>query len=405
MKKLTQVLLIGAVVVLIAASVFPASYGDVVINELMWMGSTSSTADEWIELRNMTGFSIDLSNWDITRYNGTNEVLMLTIAPGNTISAGGYFLISNYNAAGSQINVTPDIVTTAVLLDNNGLQIKIYDGAWESGGILIDTADDGSGAPAAGDNVNKYSMVRGPTPGNYTPGDGTLPSNWHTADRAYGWDSGATERGTPANDSSLPVTVTSFSAEISNGKVILRWFTESEMETLGFHILRAEEEAGPFVRITTALIPCQGNGSGGSQYNFTDRNVEAEKGYWYQISEVCASGNSHIWGPVCAISGAGSFVPEACRLFSNYPNPFNPSTKIGYEISGEDGSIPAVLIVYNLCGQEIRTLVNNIEEAGSHSVVWDGRNSDGLDVPCGIYFYQLKVGDEFVEMKKMVKVK
>ncbi len=167
------------------------SAADVVLNEIMWMGSTSSSADEWIELKNKTNRNIDLTGWQLTRLSSGSETLMLEI-PAGTIAAHGYFLISNYDEANSQIAVTPNLVETGVSLANSQLQIKLYDGAWNGSGNLIDTADDGSGAPAAGDNANKYSMMR-VTP----PGDGVLASNWFTADKALGWDAAATELGTP----------------------------------------------------------------------------------------------------------------------------------------------------------------------------------------------------------------
>ena len=186
----------------------PVNPGDVVINELMWMGSTKSSADEWLELRNMTDSDIDLSGWDITKKSGGIETPMLTI-PSGIIPADGYFLISNYDESVSQISVIPDLVDADVSLANNQLQIKLYDGPWETS-TLIDIADDGSGAPAAGDSESKYSMVRGSEPGNYTPGDGSLPENWHTADRAFGWDEGATELGTPGYDNALGANIAAF---------------------------------------------------------------------------------------------------------------------------------------------------------------------------------------------------
>ncbi len=67
-----------------------ASTGDVVFNELMWMGSTASTADEWIELRNMTDVALDLSGWTITRLSSGEETPMLVIEEG-TIPLPAYF--------------------------------------------------------------------------------------------------------------------------------------------------------------------------------------------------------------------------------------------------------------------------------------------------------------------------
>jgi len=195
MKKLTVIAGIFLSYFIINWNIQAANPGDVIINELMWMGSAGSTADEWIELRNMTDSPIDLTGWNITRLSNIGETLMLEI-PSGIIAAKGYFLISNYDAdhSNSRLNVIPEIVNTGVSLDNSQLQIKIYDGTWNTGANLIDTADDGVGAPLAGDNTYKYSMMR-----NDPPGDGSQAFNWLTADIAVGWDASATEKGTPGS--------------------------------------------------------------------------------------------------------------------------------------------------------------------------------------------------------------
>jgi hypothetical protein len=83
-------------------------------------------------------------------------------------------------------------------------------------------------------------------------------------------------------------------------------------------------------------------------------------------------------------------LPAQFRLYQNYPNPFNQSTRIGYtlKISG-----PVSLKVFNLLGEEVATLVNAIQSAGSYQVTWDGRNNRGEAVASGIYFYQLSLGN------------
>ena len=176
--------------------------GDVVINEIMWMGSSISSSDEWIELRNMTDNEIDFSatSWSIYK----NDSLMLVIDDG-ILEANGYFLISNnsedhtFTGGKSALNITPDFIDSSVSLSGSAIQYKLYD-AKNSEGSVIDTADDGTGAPLAGDNGDiKKSMSR-----KSTPGDGTLEENWCTASTSVNWDAGATELGTPraANDCS-----------------------------------------------------------------------------------------------------------------------------------------------------------------------------------------------------------
>ena len=77
-------------------------------------------------------------------------------------------------------------------------------------------------------------------------------------------------------------------------------------------------------------------------------------------------------------------------LAQNHPNPFNPSTGIRYDLAA-DGLV--TLKVYNTLGQEVATLVDGYQSAGSQSVTWDGRNSAGNTVSSGIYIYTLRAGD------------
>ncbi|MCK5118997.1 MAG: lamin tail domain-containing protein [Candidatus Latescibacteria bacterium] len=184
--------LVVVVLMMLAASssICAAVEGDVVINELMWMGSTVSSADEWIELRNTTDSEILLSDWTLEKAGTAGDTL--TIPEGKTIPAQGFFLIANYepSSENSGLTVKADWVTTAVSLVNTKLQIVLKDAE----GNVMDTADDGVGDPAAGDNDGKRSMVR-----NDPPGDGTLADSWHTATEASGWKEDATEKGTPRN--------------------------------------------------------------------------------------------------------------------------------------------------------------------------------------------------------------
>jgi len=132
------------------AAPFVPGPGDVVINEIMWMGSSGDYDDEWLELRNMTVHDIDLSSWQLTNLVGDSntETLMITIPNGKIIPTNGFFLIGNYSEASSAINVNPDLVdndNNVVLRNTGGLQIKLYKGDWNNSANLIDTADDGNG--------------------------------------------------------------------------------------------------------------------------------------------------------------------------------------------------------------------------------------------------------------------
>ena len=89
------------------------------------------------------------------------------------------------------------------------------------------------------------------------------------------------------------------------------------------------------------------------------------------------------------------------RLTGNYPNPFNPETKIEYSIAKAGN---AELTIYNIKGQRVKTLINDHIEAGDHSIVWNGKDDKGTDVSSGVYFYRLKTADG-VHNKKMLLLK
>jgi carboxyl-terminal processing protease len=81
-------------------------------------------------------------------------------------------------------------------------------------------------------------------------------------------------------------------------------------------------------------------------------------------------------------------------LFQNYPNPFNPATRISYSLA-KSGFVR--LKIYNILGQEIQTLVNKFQKAGNYNIIFDAKN-----LASGVYFYQLKVGNDFQKTKKML---
>ena len=90
-------------------------------------------------------------------------------------------------------------------------------------------------------------------------------------------------------------------------------------------------------------------------------------------------------------------TPAQCRLYQNFPNPFNPGTLISFELPRPEN---ARLSIYNMLGQHIRTLVNAELKAGQHDVVWNGLDQNGWPVAAGVYVYRLEAGT-FIENKRM----
>jgi hypothetical protein len=94
-------------------------------------------------------------------------------------------------------------------------------------------------------------------------------------------------------------------------------------------------------------------------------------------------------------------LPTTFDLLPNYPNPFNPTTTIQYSNPAR-GKI--VLEIFNVLGQKVASLVNDEQEAGSHSIVWNGRTDHGSAVASGVYFYRLVAGKN-VQTRAMVLLK
>ncbi len=99
-------------------------------------------------------------------------------------------------------------------------------------------------------------------------------------------------------------------------------------------------------------------------------------------------------------------IPTHFELAQNYPNPFNPTTNIHYQVPM---NAKIIIKIYNILGQDIRTLVDKHQETGNYLIQWDGKDENGKLVPSGLYFYQMKAfskeGMDFQKITKMSLIK
>ncbi len=102
-----------------------------------------------------------------------------------------------------------------------------------------------------------------------------------------------------------------------------------------------------------------------------------------------------------AVTDLGKLVPAKFQVFQNYPNPFNPTTTISYALPNPS---QVRIVIYDILGREVRTLVNSEQQSGVHNIVWNGLNNDGQQVASGTYIYRVKAGDN-VQVKKMLFLK
>ncbi|MFQ6093940.1 MAG: choice-of-anchor D domain-containing protein [bacterium] len=194
------------------------------------------------------------------------------------------------------------------------------------------------------------------------------------------------------------VQLSSFSAHWQGRDVILQWRTSDESDHLGFYLYRSRFPDRGYQRISSGLI------TGRSPYVFLDKAATEEGTYYYRLNSVDWGGYEETVG-FTSVKVSHS-VPETYSLSQNYPNPFNPETEISYQLPVVSGqtSHNVTLKIYSILGQEIRTLVDEVKEAGYYSATWDGRDYQGEDVSSGVYFYRLRAGD-FVETKRMVLIR
>jgi fibronectin type 3 domain-containing protein len=260
------------------------------------------------------------------------------------------------------------------------------------------------------DNINFTSLtatisgIPGGSPGN--------PTNWQIRDSGredtdllqdgttYWWrvrahDSEFSGDWSPSTSfvasSGVPtgISLSSFVVTEARGTVTLDWTVDGGHLTDGFHVLRSVEESGGFARISGDAVLDHA-----SVYVFTDHDIQVNRIYYYQL-EAVTSGES--FGPI----SIKVTPPHEFTLTQNFPNPFNPATTIRYELP-EQANV--VLKVYNMLGQEVVILVNETQQAGYHTILWNGQSSAGHSVASGLYIYRLEAG-AFARARKMLLIK
>ncbi|MDD2424378.1 MAG: FlgD immunoglobulin-like domain containing protein [Candidatus Cloacimonetes bacterium] len=92
-------------------------------------------------------------------------------------------------------------------------------------------------------------------------------------------------------------------------------------------------------------------------------------------------------------------LPQTTRLYQNYPNPFNPETSIRFDLK-EDGFVE--IGIYNLKGQKVRSLVNDVKSAGSYTEIWNGTDNNGRQAASGVYFFRMHTHNQTLTNKMIL---
>ena len=201
----------------------------------------------------------------------------------------------------------------------------------------------------------------------------------------------------------LPVELSSFTYKILSNGVKLNWVTQTEVNNYGFEIQKTPKVSPLYSGgetpssgenwETLAFVEGHGNSNSPKYYSYTDEGV-LYGNYLYRLKQIDNDGSYEYSNPVEVFAGE---IPDKIVLEQNYPNPFNPSTKIKFAVQG---SKQTTLKVYDILGNEIAELFNQITEPGGIYEV----NFDGSELASGVYYSVLRSGEK-VEIKKMMLMK
>lgn len=203
-------------------------------------------------------------------------------------------------------------------------------------------------------------------------------------------------------DNTLPVTLTSFTAAYKNGKVDLNWRTESEVNNAGF-IIDKRESGGDWLELSSYVnnndLAGQGSTSVTTDYSYVDYAVEAGKTYEYRLTDVDTEGTKTVHDndiqKVVVAGSAGINTAEKFNLVQVYPNPFNPVTKIQYNLEKES---TISIMIYDVAGKKIDQLAKK-GLSTSGNIVWDAS-----DFSAGVYLMHITAGD-YKAIKRCVLLK
>ena len=192
-----------------------------------------------------------------------------------------------------------------------------------------------------------------------------------------------------------PVELIAFTAKVDKDRVFLDWKTASESNNLGFAVERKGSGEKNWRQI--AFIPGAGTTQKTNSYFYED-TPGGIGDYSYRLRQ-CDTNGLFTYLPEIKV---GISAPQTFLLAQNFPNPFNPSTSIHFQIPANAGDRVA-LIIYDLLGRQVRTLYDGNAQAGFYRMEWDGKDDLGRPAGTGVYFYILRSESGQIT-RKMIKV-
>jgi len=207
-------------------------------------------------------------------------------------------------------------------------------------------------------------------------------------DALNGWAVGANGTILQTTNGGVPVELTSFTATANGKEVILNWSTATELNNQLFEVQRSFE-GSDFA--TVGFVNGKGTTTERQDYSYSDEVFTNGK-YSYKLKQIDYLG-SYEYSDIVEIDyrAFNSYLLE-----QNFPNPFNPTTTIGFGLQNKSS---VKIIILNSIGEEVAVVLNEERESGFHQVEFNASN-----LPSGVYFYQLKAG-KCTAVKKMLLLK
>lgn len=194
------------------------------------------------------------------------------------------------------------------------------------------------------------------------------------------------------SSASVPVELTSFTATATGTTVELNWITAAETNNRGFEVERSQSSKVKNQKWETlAFVDGHGTTTNSHAYSFIDKNITAGS-YLYRLKQIDFEG-TYEYSPEVEVE---ILSPNEFYLSQNYPNPFNPNTKITWRTPVSSWQ---TLKIYDVLGNELKTLVDEYKPAGNYEVEFEAAH-----LPSGVYFYQLQAG-EFIQTKRLMLLK
>lgn len=321
---------------------------------------------------------------DIQDYAGnlSANTMELTGVP-NSIVVGSYVLVNpddwekNIDLFDGPGNVDLDLTYSCT-------DLSTYGGAWMIGAANIDPDLNEVSSLGLGTGAQNILQVYIPSKAHFETYVGKVVAI------------GAAEDGsTDADEFTLKVNVvadkgggkpTSFGGEpLAQGNHL--YWTNFGFGEQGFNLYRAEPGSESFLKLNESIMKFT---------SYTDYDVAAGADYQYKLGLAMADESEVLLGPLSLTSSEEVGLPV---LEQNWPNPWADATEICYFLP--KGVSSATLKVYDVSGKLVKTLASGPQDAGAHSVIWDGRDEQGQSVASGVYFYMLNTGDQ-KQTKKML---